>query len=207
MGEQQAHQQDQSRCLPSLRFEYPCYMAVRPGPPIMTYASQEKRLNTFHMRCLRHILSISSKDKVSNSVVLEKADIPSMHTLLRQRRLRWLGHARRMVDGRIPKGLLYGELDLGSRRLGRPKLRFKDVCKRDMLVIGLPTNNWESLAVNRSKWKSLCIKALREGEKQLNAEADKKRATGEKAGAGVPPMSLRHPSTSAMSATAFVVLE
>ena len=82
-----------------------------------------------------------------------------------------------MVDGRIPKDLLYGKLELGSRRVGRPKLRLKDVCKRDMLVIGLPTNNsWESLAVDRSKWKSLCSKALRGGEKQLNAEADKKRA-------------------------------
>ena len=138
-----------------------------------TYANQEKHLNPFHMRCLRRILSISWKEKVPNSVVLERADIPSMYTLLRQRRLRWLGHARRMVDGRIPKDLLYVELELGSRRLGRPKLRFKDVYKRDMLVIGLPTNNWESLGVDRSKWKSLCSKALREGEKQLNAEADK----------------------------------
>ena len=57
-----------------------------------TYAGQEKRLNTFHMRCLRRILSISWTDKVSNNEVLERADIPSMFTLLRQRRLRWLGH-------------------------------------------------------------------------------------------------------------------
>ena len=173
-----------------------------------TYASQEKRLNTFHMKCLRRILSISWKDKVPNSVVLERADIPSMYTLLGQSRLRWLGHAQRMVDGRIPKDLLtvYGELELGSRRVGRPKLHNKDVCKRNMLVISLPTNNWESLAVDHSKWKSLCSKVLHEGEKQLNAEADKKRAR-RKAGAGVPPMSLRHPSTSAKSATAFVVLE
>ena len=53
-----------------------------------TYAGQEKRLHTFHMRCLRRILSISWKDKVSNNAVLERAGIPSMYTLLRQRRLR-----------------------------------------------------------------------------------------------------------------------
>ena len=53
-----------------------------------TYAGQEKRLNTFHMRCLRRILSISWTDKVSNNEVLERAEIPSMFTLLRQRRLR-----------------------------------------------------------------------------------------------------------------------
>ena len=92
-----------------------------------TYAGQEKRLNTFHMRCLRHILSISWTDKVSNNEVLERADIPSMFTLLSQRRLRWLGHIHGMEDGQIPKDLLYSELESGSRPVGRPKLHFKDV--------------------------------------------------------------------------------
>ncbi|XP_022797664.1 craniofacial development protein 2-like [Stylophora pistillata] len=79
--------------------------------------------------------------KVSNNEVLARANIPSMFTLIRQRRLRWLGHVYRMEDGRIPKDLLYGELESGSRPIGRPKLRFKDVCKRDMLATGLPTDN------------------------------------------------------------------
>ena len=119
-----------------------------------TYASQEKRLNNFHMRCLRRILSISWTDKVSNNEVLARANIPSMFTLLRQRRLRWLGHVYRMEDGRIPKDLLYGELESGSRPIGRPKLRFKDVYKRDMLATGLPTDNWELHAADRSDWRS-----------------------------------------------------
>jgi len=49
-----------------------------------------------------------------------------MYTLLRQRRLRWLGHVHRMKDGRIPKDLLYGELAEGKRPTGRPLLRYKD---------------------------------------------------------------------------------
>jgi len=32
------------------------------------------------------------------------------YTLLRQRRLRWLGHVNRMNDGRISKDILYREL-------------------------------------------------------------------------------------------------
>ena len=41
-------------------------------------AYQEKRLNVFHMRCLRRILGITWQDKVTNKVVLEKAGIPSV---------------------------------------------------------------------------------------------------------------------------------
>ena len=66
------------------------------------HAHQEKWLNVFHMRCLRHILGITWQDKVTNNVVLEKAGIPSLYTLLKQRRMRWLGHVIRMKDGRIP---------------------------------------------------------------------------------------------------------
>lgn len=141
-----------------------------------TYARQEKRLNTFHMRCLRRILSITWSDKVSNNEVLSRASIPSLFTMLRQRRLRWLGHVHRMEDGRIPKVLLYGELGTGSRPIGRPKLRFKDVCKRDMLATGLPTVNWETHASDRSDWRAMCSEALRTGEDMLLAEAENRRA-------------------------------
>ena len=50
-------------------------------------AHQEKRLNAFHMCCLRRILGITWQDKVTNKVVLEKAVIPSLYTLLNQRHL------------------------------------------------------------------------------------------------------------------------
>ena len=66
-------------------------------------ANQEKMLNVFHMRCLRRILGITCQDKVTNKVVLEKAGIPRLYTLLKQRCMRWLGHVTQMKDGRIPK--------------------------------------------------------------------------------------------------------
>ena len=119
---------------------------------------------------------ISWTDKVSNNEVLERTDVPSMFTLLRQRRLRWLGHVHRMEDGRIPKDLLYGELESGSRPVGRLKLRVKDVCKRDMLATGLPTGNWGTHAADRGEWRSVCSRALQVGETRLKAEADEKRA-------------------------------
>ena len=98
---------------------------------------------------------------ITNNDVLELANIPSMYTILRQRRLRWLGHVCRMKDGRIPKDLLYGELAAGKRAQGRPQLRFKDVCKRDLKAVEVDLKGWESLAPNRPQWRQALKQGLR----------------------------------------------
>ena len=141
-----------------------------------TYARQERRLNSFHMRCLRRILGISWEDRIPNTEVLAKAGLPSMFTLLRQRRLRWLGHVRRMENGRIPKDLLYGQLASGKRRTGRPQLRYSDVCKRDMKALDINIRDWEDLAEDRPKWRATLTKQLKASEKRLTAAAEEKRA-------------------------------
>ena len=55
-----------------------------------TYAKQEKKLNSFHMRCLRRILHW--EERVPDTEVGEKANMNSMFAMLSERRLRWLGH-------------------------------------------------------------------------------------------------------------------
>jgi len=49
-----------------------------------TYARQELRLNTFHMRNICHTLEITWQDRVTNLEVLLKASLTSMFTLLSQ---------------------------------------------------------------------------------------------------------------------------
>ena len=71
--------------------------------------------------------------------------------MIRQRRLRWLGHVRRMNDGRIPKYILYREHNAGKRNLGRPQLHYRDVCKRDMNELSIDKIKWEELATDHSK--------------------------------------------------------
>ena len=92
-----------------------------------TYMRQEHQLNIFHMRCLRRILGVTWKDHIANHEILDRANIPSIYSLLTQRRLRWVGHVSRMQDGRIPKDILYGELENGTRVPGRPILNYSDV--------------------------------------------------------------------------------
>ena len=76
-----------------------------------------------------------------------------MFAILSQKRQRWLGHVRRIQDGRIPKDILYDELATGSRPAGRPVLRYKDVCKRDLKTGNINPADWESTAADRSSWR------------------------------------------------------
>ncbi|XP_022082509.1 uncharacterized protein LOC110974885 [Acanthaster planci] len=103
--------------------------ACQRGETWTAYARQERRLNSFHLRCLRRISGSSWQDRVPTTEVLEKANTQSKFVMLSHRRLRWLGHVRRMEDGRLTKDVLYGELSAGSRPAGRPMLRFK-ACAR-----------------------------------------------------------------------------
>ena len=140
-----------------------------------TYAHQERRLNSFHMRCLRRILNISWKDHVTNEDVLAQTKMPTIFGLLLQRRLRWLGHTCRMEDGRIPKDILYSELSSGTRATGRPLLRFKDVCKRDLKSADIDTHTWEILAQNRNAWRQTIKSGITTADtKRINTWSEKR---------------------------------
>ena len=80
-----------------------------------------------------------------------------------------------MDDGRISNDILYGELTSGKRTSGRPKLRYKDVCKKDVKTLGINTESWEDGAANRVKWKSIINKYLIAGEAKLRVHTVDKR--------------------------------
>ena len=52
-----------------------------------TYERKEKKLNSFHLHCLRRILGISWQDMVTNTEVMVRAHSSGIYTLLSQRRL------------------------------------------------------------------------------------------------------------------------
>ncbi|KAJ8409986.1 hypothetical protein AAFF_G00210270 [Aldrovandia affinis] len=67
---------------------------------------------------------------ITNNIVLEKAQMPSMESVLLLQQLRWAGHVSRMEDTRIPKAVLYSELCQGKRNRSGPIKRFKDQLKQ-----------------------------------------------------------------------------
>ena len=79
----------------------------------------------------------------------EITDDSIVYIILNERRLRWLGHVKRMRPGRIPKDLLYGELVSEKRKTSLPRLRFKDVCQRDLKAARIRTSDWKCKAEDR----------------------------------------------------------
>ena len=140
------------------------------------YTQQERRLNTFHLRFLRRIISISWQDHIPNTEVLARSGTLSVYALLTKRRLRWLGHVTRMHDGRLPKDILYGDLATGSRPTGRPTLRYKDVLKRDLKAGGIAPAGFEALAASRSGWRYTTKSAIKTAEQKREEQWEEKRA-------------------------------
>ena len=85
------------------------------------YQWHAKRLNHFHTSCLRKLLKIKWQDRIPDTVVLKRAGMQSVHTLLKLAQLRWTGHVTRMPDEHLPKKILYGELQVGKRSNGGQK--------------------------------------------------------------------------------------
>ena len=141
-----------------------------------TYAKQIKQLNSFHLRCLRRILHIKWQERVTNVEVLRRSNMLSINSILSERRLRWIGHVHRMGAERIPRALLYGELAAGTRKRGRPCLRFKDVCKKDLLLARIEPNTWESHAEERTSWRSKVREGTQAAEATLTERSEEKRA-------------------------------
>ena len=101
--------------------------------------------------------------------------IQRVHTLLKLAQLRWTGHVTRMPDERLPKKVLYGELQEGKRSQGGQKKRYKDTLKASLKDFKIPTESWEQAAQDRTKWRCLINKAASQFEaKRICAERKRK---------------------------------
>ena len=130
--------------------------------PQMVYGSETwtlyrhhiKLLRTVQQRHLRSILKIKWDDYITNDEVLHQARATDIEIILIRNRLRWIGHVARMPDNRPVKALLYGVLNEGTRRVGRPLLRFKDTIK-DILKRGGAIDYWRDAVNDRLAWRRL----------------------------------------------------
>nr|VZI29195.1 unnamed protein product [Spirometra erinaceieuropaei] len=117
------------------------------------YTRQARRLNHFHLSCLRRILRLNWQDRIPDTEVLERTGILSIYAILKQMQLRWSGHLVRMDDERLPKRLFYRDVVTGSRRQGGQIRRYKDTLKSSLKRLQINPTNWEELARDRPTWR------------------------------------------------------
>ena len=128
------------------------------------YRKHLQKLENFHMRALRSIMSIRWQDRVTNLEVLDRAQSSSIESMLIKAQLRWTGHVIRMEDNRMPKRLMYGELQQGKRHQGRPKKRYKDALKTSLQWCHIKPKELEESASDRPAWRSKTHKAAADFE-------------------------------------------
>ena len=118
------------------------------------YQRHAKRLNHFHTSCFRKLLKIKWQDRIPDTEVLKRAGMQSVHTILKLTQLRWTGHVTRMPDERLPKKILYGELQVGKRSYDGQKKRYKDTLKASLMT-STYQQSWEQIAQDRTKCRGL----------------------------------------------------
>jgi len=102
-------------------------------------------------------LGIYWKDKVHNEAVRQQTKLEELNLVIKERRLRWLGHVLRMedkLDNRIPKQAMYWQVDHNAKRKpGRPRKNWINTIRQDLKSIGMTWEDAEQSAINREEWR------------------------------------------------------
>jgi hypothetical protein len=75
---------------------------------------------------------------------------PDIVVEIKRERMRWAGHVQRMPEERVVKKIFPGQPG-GSRRKGRPRLRWVDDLEEDLKKIGI--SGWRRMAEDRKGWR------------------------------------------------------
>jgi hypothetical protein len=75
---------------------------------------------------------------------------PSIIRIIKARRMRWAGHVSRMGEKRNAYRLLVGKPE-GRRLLGRPRRRWLDNIRMDLVEVGWGDADWIGLAQDRGR--------------------------------------------------------
>nr|GEY55210.1 reverse transcriptase domain-containing protein [Tanacetum cinerariifolium] len=82
------------------------------------------------LRMLRYICDKTMLDMIPNGVYRAELEVETIINKMREGRLRWFGHVKRRPQSALVKRVKAVVVD-GSRRRGRPKLRWEDRLKHD----------------------------------------------------------------------------
>ena len=139
------------------------------------YGRHIKKLDQFHLRCLRKILRVSWKDHVPKQEILRRAKLPGIEAMLNLAQLRWSGHVSRMNADRLPKLLFYAELAMGKSHVGSQRKRYKNTLKSTLKAYNIPVNKGQELAKDCPAWRTAARKGSKLVEEDRLQKLDAKR--------------------------------
>jgi len=79
---------------------------------------------------------------------------PTIIETIRLNRLHWFGHVQRMEENRIPKRILYMNVET-TRLRGRPRNTWQEGVREDGRIVG--GERWQEKVRNREEWKKHLI--------------------------------------------------
>jgi hypothetical protein len=121
---------------------------------------KEHRPRLFENKVLRRIFGPKRDEVTGGWRKLHNEELHDLYSsaniirIIKSRRMRWAGHVPRMGERRNAYRLLVGKPE-GKRPLGRPKRRWVDNIKMDILEIGWGGVDWIGLAQDMDKWRAL----------------------------------------------------
>jgi hypothetical protein len=101
----------------------------------------------------------SGESKI-NAELITKYKSKDIITVIKIRRLEWLGHVIRMDETGSVKKIFEGKLE-GRRGRGRPRFRWINDVEDDLRKLGV--KRWRTKALDRVEWESI----VREGKAKL----------------------------------------
>jgi hypothetical protein len=125
----------------------------------------EHRLRVFENRVLRRIFGPKRDEvtrewrKLHNEELHDLYSSPSIIRIMKSRRMRSTRHVARMGQKRNAYRLLVGKPE-GRRPVGRPRRRWLDNTRMDLVEVGWGDVDWIGLAQDRDMWRALMNSVL-----------------------------------------------
>jgi hypothetical protein len=130
-----------------------------------TSSTVKHALQVFHHRSLRTILNINmfevEEQRITNTEVRKRANVPDILIFLTRRNLRWIGKIARMPMNRLPRRLLAAWVQ-NKRKAGRPQNTLRNTMIDSLQqVLGdqvsehAPLSEWIETAKDEILWKDI----------------------------------------------------
>jgi len=92
--------------------------------------------------------------KLHNVELNDRYSLPNIVRVIKSRRMRWAGHVARMGERRGVYRVLVGKSE-SKRPLGKPRRRWEDNIRMDLLEVGCGFMDWIELEQDRDRWRAL----------------------------------------------------